>query len=459
MRLKHMVKDKVNFRAKGPRTQLTRQPVSGRANDGGLRIGEMERDVMIAHGATDFLRESMLDRGDQYYMAVCNKTGAIAVYNPDKNLFMSPMADGPLKFVESLDGKELNVEHVTKYGRDFSVVRVPYVFKLLMHELQTINVKMSLITEDNINQFDNMNFSNNISLLTNGSSLSPDDVMRQIKIVLKGEPAKTLGPEIEIEKEKEKEKKKEKEFKGLEFNSLGEEYIETIEWSEVGKDNLKPADWLFEDINGYEVEDWNTEGANGKTEGANGKPEGTVEGMEGREGKNFTLSGGSAEPKFEKNDVVIFAGDFKKDRRWLIRKINGNFAKIETNDFSEGLSPENATNIVELRNLKKADSLIPEPTLKPVGQLVPQGQQQQQQPAQQMPTQPVQINVVTGNNNKLTESPAIETTPMIKKPNNESNTNNVSFSEMMMSSSSDDADKIDSIPTGSKSGPIIVRKI
>jgi DNA-directed RNA polymerase II subunit RPB2 len=163
---------------------------------------------MIAHGATDFLRESMLDRGDQYFMAVCNKTGAIAVYNPDKNLFMSPMADGPLKFVESLDGKELNVEHVTKYGREFSVVRVPYVFKLLMHELQTINVKMSLITEYNINQFDTMTFSNNIRLLTNGSSLSPDDVMRQIKIVLKGEPAKTLGPEIEIEKEKEKKKAK-----------------------------------------------------------------------------------------------------------------------------------------------------------------------------------------------------------------------------------------------------------
>jgi hypothetical protein len=182
------------------------------------------------------------------------------------------------------------------------------------------------------------------------------------------------------------------------------------------------------------------------------------------------LSGGSAEPnsnsepdsepELKKNDIVIFAGDFKKDRRWLIRKIKGNFAKIETNDFSEGLSPENSTNIVELRNLKKADLLIPEPTLKPVGQLVPQGQQSQlAQPAQQMPTQPVQINVVTGNNNKLTESPSIETTPMIKRPNNESNANNVSFSEMMMSSSGDDADKIDSIPTGSKSGPIIVRKI
>jgi DNA-directed RNA polymerase II subunit RPB2 len=178
MRLKHMVKDKVNFRARGPMTQLTRQPVSGRANDGGLRIGEMERDSIISHGATEFLKESMLVRGDQYYMAVCNKTGGIAIYNPDRNMFMSPLADGPLKFVDSLDGTSSNIEHVTKFGRSFSVVRVPYVFKLFMQELQAINVKMAIITEDNVDQFDNMNFSRNISLLTNGKTLQEmmDDV-------------------------------------------------------------------------------------------------------------------------------------------------------------------------------------------------------------------------------------------------------------------------------------------
>jgi hypothetical protein len=159
-------------------TQLTRQPVSGRANDGGLRIGEMERDSIISHGATEFLKESMLVRGDQYYMAVCNKTGGIAIYNPDRNMFMSPLADGPLKFVDSLDGTSSNIEHVTKFGRSFSVVRVPYVFKLFMQELQAINVKIAIITEDNVDQFDNMNFSRNISLLTNGKTLQEimDDV-------------------------------------------------------------------------------------------------------------------------------------------------------------------------------------------------------------------------------------------------------------------------------------------
>ena len=91
MRLKHMVKDKINYRSLGPRTALTRQSVSGRANDGGLRIGEMERDSVISHGTSEFLRESMMERGDKYYMAVCNNTGMVAIYNPSKNLFISPM--------------------------------------------------------------------------------------------------------------------------------------------------------------------------------------------------------------------------------------------------------------------------------------------------------------------------------------------------------------------------------
>ena len=69
---------------------LTKQPVKGRANDGGLRIGEMERDGVIGHGAAKFLSESMLERGDLYYMAVCNKTGTIACYNEAQNIFFSP---------------------------------------------------------------------------------------------------------------------------------------------------------------------------------------------------------------------------------------------------------------------------------------------------------------------------------------------------------------------------------
>lgn len=96
MRLKHMVKDKINYRGgSGPNTMMTRQPVQGRANDGGLRIGEMERDSIMSHGMTSFLSESFLKRSDEYYMAVCNKSGMIAVYNPMEDIFFSPVIDGP----------------------------------------------------------------------------------------------------------------------------------------------------------------------------------------------------------------------------------------------------------------------------------------------------------------------------------------------------------------------------
>lgn len=166
MRLKHMVKDKINYRAQGPRTVLTRQTVQGRANDGGLRIGEMERDSIISHGATKFLSESMLKRGDEYYMAICNNTGTIAIYNEYKNIFISPFADGPLKFNDNIDGNK-NIEIITKYGRSFSIIKVPYCFKLLMQELQAMNIQMRIITEENIKQLTSMNYSNTIINLKN----------------------------------------------------------------------------------------------------------------------------------------------------------------------------------------------------------------------------------------------------------------------------------------------------
>ena len=165
MRLKHMVKDKINYRARGPNTVLTRQSVQGRANDGGLRVGEMERDAIIGHGASYFLNESFLVRGDEYYMAVCNKTGAIAVYNNSKNLFLSPFADGPVKFHTTLDNK-MNIENISRFGRSFSILRIPYSLKLLIQELQVMNVQMRIITDKNVDQLMSMSYSDNIIDLT-----------------------------------------------------------------------------------------------------------------------------------------------------------------------------------------------------------------------------------------------------------------------------------------------------
>ena len=170
-----MVKDKINYRALGPRTSLTRQPVQGRANDGGLRIGEMERDGVLGHGASYFLNESFLVRGDEYFMAVCNKTGNVAIYNPSKNLFFSPAIDGPIKFNTTVDGKQ-NVENLSRFGRSFSIVRVPYAMKLLMQELMVLNIQMKIITDENVDQLMSMSYSSNYKLLLNPSSENPNKI-------------------------------------------------------------------------------------------------------------------------------------------------------------------------------------------------------------------------------------------------------------------------------------------
>ena len=157
MRLKHMVKDKINYRASGPRSNLTRQPVSGRANDGGLRIGEMEKDSILSHGMTAFLKDAMMEKGDKYFMAVCNHSGMIAIYNSSKNQFLSPLLDGPLNFTTDLENK-IHLETINRFGRSFSIVAVPYAFKLLIQELAAMNVQLRIITDDNINQFGNLSF-------------------------------------------------------------------------------------------------------------------------------------------------------------------------------------------------------------------------------------------------------------------------------------------------------------
>ena len=179
MRLKHMVKDKINYRARGPRTLLTRQTVQGRANDGGLRVGEMERDGIIAHGISHFLQESMMIRGDEYFMAICNKTGTIAIYNSMRDLFISPMADGPIKFTGNLLS-EMNIDKITRFGRSFSIIRIPYSFKLLMQELMTMNVSMRIITEDNIDQLDSMSYSKTINKLMFDDTPQTTDVISRV---------------------------------------------------------------------------------------------------------------------------------------------------------------------------------------------------------------------------------------------------------------------------------------
>tara|TARA_Y100000816_G_scaffold179238_1_gene129570 strand:- start:303 stop:4925 length:4623 start_codon:yes stop_codon:yes gene_type:complete len=260
MRIKQMVKDKINYRARGPRTALTRQTVQGRANDGGLRIGEMECWSIQAHGADIFLNESLLVRGDEYYMAICNKTGMVAVYNESKNLFLSPYVDGPIKYTEAFGTniEDLNIKHVSKHGRDFSIIRVPYAFKLLMQELQTMNIQMRFITDDNIGQLLSMSYSNNIDKLlfnkdANLIELGKSSIQKLNKPplpdVLKSTPDKT---EMQREKQNQEEIKQQNELKDIEELVLLEKY-DVSEYKKgdvvyVDDDPKYKREWIIQDI-------------------------------------------------------------------------------------------------------------------------------------------------------------------------------------------------------------------
>ncbi len=181
MRLKHMVKDKINHRGTGRRQMLTRQTVQGRANDGGLRIGEMERDGVIAHGATAFLRESFMVRGDEYKLAICNHSGTIAVYNIAQKQFYSLYADGYIQYNDAATIEEMKMESMTQHGRNFSVINVPYSLKLLIQELQTMNVQMRLITEDNMSQNSSLLNSNNLKKLMKDDNINWYSYLRHLE--------------------------------------------------------------------------------------------------------------------------------------------------------------------------------------------------------------------------------------------------------------------------------------
>ena len=131
-RLKHMVNDKQHSRAIGPMVNLTRQPAEGRSRDGGFRVGEMERDVMIAHGASRFCRERLYDASDKYSIHVCKKCGMTASFNDGKKKGM----DFTVHLCRTCNNKT-----------DFARVEVPYAFKLMSQELQTINVATRILTE------------------------------------------------------------------------------------------------------------------------------------------------------------------------------------------------------------------------------------------------------------------------------------------------------------------------
>uniref|UniRef100_A0A6C0H874 DNA-directed RNA polymerase n=1 Tax=viral metagenome TaxID=1070528 RepID=A0A6C0H874_9ZZZZ len=129
LRLKHMVMDRVHGRARGPNQALTRQPLEGRSRDGGLKIGEMEKDAILSHGMGQFLKEKLMENSDITKVYICDDCGMFAYKVIDKDYYKCKGC---------------------KNTSRISAVVIPYACKLLIQELMSINILLRIRTEKSI---------------------------------------------------------------------------------------------------------------------------------------------------------------------------------------------------------------------------------------------------------------------------------------------------------------------
>jgi hypothetical protein len=338
---------------------------------------------------------------------------------------MSPMADGPIRFTDNIDTSKMNIETVSKFGRSFSVIEVPYSFKLLVQELQAINVQMRIITEDNIDQIESMSFSGNLNALTKNKADTPNSLVQQIKQILsKGYVGNQMASFESIKSSNGTPDSipfAPKSPDSIPFAPKSPDSIPFAPGSPVNLDNVyQPTDaeyqHLIESVNpnspAYNFNSPYVPEKHGQPGSAVYNPNTPINSQPGSivfpaspdypppgPGLGAGSSAGSS-AEFYVGESVIFRGDSKPGRIWTVKNIGDKFITIDTRD-NAGLDMSDTIKVVTQMDIyRPGDFAYSSPSIQPLYD------EPMQLANANKPTEPTNmpaINIKIVNGNDMTE--------------------------------------------------------